>query len=71
MDYIITAFTLIGTFANALGYRWGFKVWLVTNIYWVLHNAMANDYPQMIIYAVNAVICVIGLKNWKHKEVSQ
>lgn len=66
--YVVTAITLIGTIANAYGKRWSFYVWLFTNGYWALHNLINGDIAQAIVFIVNAVVCVIGLKKWRGKD---
>lgn len=63
--YVMTAITLIGTVANAYGKRWSFIVWLFTNTYWATVNVLSGDIAQAIVFIVNAVVCVIGLKKWR------
>ncbi len=64
-NYLIAAFTLIGTIANAYGKPWSFKVWLATNTYWAIYNGVNGDIPQCLIFLTNAVVCLIGIKKWR------
>ena len=68
MGYIMMLVTLVGTVANAFGKRWSFAVWLATNLYWTIHNGSNGDIPQMLIFAVNAIICIIGLNQWQDER---
>ena len=68
MGYIMMLVTLVGTIANAFGKRWSFAVWLATNLYWTIHNGANGDIPQMLIFAVNAIICIIGLNQWEKER---
>lgn len=66
--YIITALSLIGTVANSLQKRWCFYIWICTNAFWVVYNAIIGSYSQMILYLFNFAMAIIGVWKWKKEN---
>lgn len=67
ITYIVTAVTMIGTIANSLQKRWCFYIWAVTNTFWLVYNMVIGQHAQGLIYALNLIMSVIGLVQWKRK----
>ena len=67
ITYIVTAATMIGTIANSLQKRWCFDIWAVTNTFWLVYNMVIGQHAQGLIYALNLIMSVVGLVQWKRK----
>jgi len=67
ITYIVTAVTMIGTIANSLQKRWCFYIWAVTNTFWLVYNMVIGQHAQGLIYALNLIMSVVGLVQWKRK----
>lgn len=65
ISYLVSACTLVGTIANAYQRRWGFLVWICTNSFWIIYNLINKEYSQVIVYAINLVVSIIGWFKWK------
>lgn len=68
IPYIITAASIVGTVANSLQKRWCFYVWLCTNSFWCIYNAVNGGYAQAVLYAFNFAMAVLGLIKWRRKR---
>lgn len=71
LSYMATLIAIIGTIANSLKKRWGFYVWLVSNLFWIFYNLYQNQYAQGLLYVFNAVTCIVGLIKWKDKKCDE
>lgn len=71
LPYIVTAASIVGTVANSLQRRWCFCIWLCTNAFWCVYNALHRSYAQALLYAFNFTLAIIGLVRWKKKETIQ
>lgn len=69
VSYIITLMSIVGTVANAFQKRWCFILWLFTNLFWVIYDLWIGAYGQAVLYVVNCITCVIGLRMWKSEKV--
>lgn len=69
IPYIITAASIVGTVANSLQKRWCFFVWLGTNSFWCVHNAVNGSYAQALLYAFNFAMAILGLIRWRRNEI--
>lgn len=67
IPYIVTTASIIGTVANSFQKRWCFYVWVCTNTFWCIFNAMNGSYAQAALYAFNFIMAVVGLIQWKRK----
>jgi len=63
--YVFALLALVGSVLNARKKRIGFIFWIITNLYWVIHNIICAEYAQAFIYMANTVISIFGLINWK------
>lgn len=67
LPYIITILSITGTVANSLQKRWCFYIWLCTNAFWCIYNAVYGSYAQALLYAFNFAMAVLGLRKWERK----
>lgn len=66
--WIVTGITLMGTTLNALGRKESFYIWIITNLFWVIHNLLIREIPQAIIYIINFITCIIGIYCWSDQD---
>ena len=69
--YFVTAASIIGTVANSLKKRWCFWVWICTNAFWVGYNLRTGSYAQALLYVFNFVMAVVGLVQWRRKDMQK
>ena len=67
ITYIVTAATMIGTIAYRLQKRWCFYILAVTNTFWLVYNMVIGQHAHGLIYALNLIMSVVGLVQWKRK----
>ncbi len=60
----ITIAAIIGAIANIYKLWWGFAIWLVTNITWVIVDIQAGLYAQAFLFGVYALLALWGLIQW-------
>lgn len=71
VSYMVAALTLVGTAANACQKRWGFIIWMFTNLFWAVYNIFQGEYAQTIIYTINIIAAIGGWFKWgKEKKCS-
>ncbi len=68
LAYLVTAVSIIGTVANSFGKRWCFYIWLCTNAFWIVFNAVNGSYAQSLLYCFNFIMAIVGLCKWKKKQ---
>ncbi len=62
--WLVVAACLVGTVANIYKKSWCFIVWTVTNVIWVVHNYMIEEYAQGSLFVIHAVLAIWGLIQW-------
>lgn len=67
LPYIVTAASIVGTVANSLQRRWCFYVWICTNAFWCVFNAVHGSYAQALLYAFNFAMAILGLIKWRQR----
>ena len=72
MDYtwIISGIAITGGLLNAYGERSGFYVWMLANFLWIVHCIIIKFWGQIPMWVVYNVICIIGLYQWNHYNIS-
>lgn len=65
IPYLVTAASIVGTVANSLQKRWCFYVWLCTNAFWCIFNVINVSYAQVVLYAFNFTMSILGLIKWQ------
>lgn len=68
IPYIVTAASIVGTVANSFQKRWCFYIWLCTNAFWSVFNAVNGSYAQALLYAFNFATAILGLIKWKRNR---
>lgn len=68
IPYFVTAASIVGTVANSFQKRWCFYVWLCTNAFWCVFNAVNRSYAQAALYVFNFVMAILGLVKWRRNE---
>ena len=61
------AITLVGTVLNARKNIWGFYVWLVANMMWLVITWKMRDASLAIQYLVFTILNIYGIFEWKRK----
>ncbi len=69
--WLVTIASIAGTAANACKKRWGFLVWMLTNIFWVIYDVRYGLYAQAFLYVVNFVLAVTGFILWGKQKKTQ
>ena len=65
MEWVITAFSLIGTVANVHKRRWSFGIWAITNSAWAIIDWHAGLYAQSVLFQCYLGLSLWGLWKWK------
>ena len=64
----ITAAALVGAAGNVLKKRWGFAVWLVTNITCMVYDWAIGERAQSVLFAAFTGMAVWGLVKWQKEN---
>lgn len=70
LKWIITFISFVGTVLNSYQKRIGFVFWLTSNIFWVGFNIYTGVYAQAALFALNSIMCIVGLVQWQKKSSS-
>lgn len=65
--YLVTAASIVGTVANSYKKRWCFCIWLCTNAFWCVYNAVSGQTAQSLLYLFNFIMAIVGLVQWRRK----
>ena len=63
--WVVTIASIVGTIANIHGKRWGFAIWLLTNLSWAAYDAYLHAWAQSVLFLIYAGLAVWGLVKWK------
>jgi hypothetical protein len=63
--WAVTFASIVGTIANIYGKRWGFGVWLATNLSWAAYDIWIAAWAQAALFVVYSGTAVWGLIKWK------
>ncbi|OGN59749.1 MAG: hypothetical protein A3F40_03980 [Chlamydiae bacterium RIFCSPHIGHO2_12_FULL_27_8] len=67
IEYLLwlnTIFAIVGTVLNAKQVRFGFVIWMVTNLVFLVNNIYIKSYPQSGLFFVYFVLAVYGWVSW-------
>lgn len=67
ITYIVTAASIIGTVANVYQKRWCFIIWILTNCFWCVYDALIGQYAQTALFAVYFMLAIAGLVKWRKR----
>ena len=62
--WIAAGLCAIGSLMNIYKSKWGFVVWIVSNIILLTISAVTKQYYFMFIYCLYTVECVYGYFKW-------
>jgi nicotinamide riboside transporter PnuC len=62
-------FTLSGTVLNSRKNIWGFYIWIIANLMWLIITWSISDASLTIQYLVFLILNFYGIWQWKKKEV--
>lgn len=63
--WAVTGASIVGTVANIYKCRWGFGVWLATNLSWVAYDVHLAAWPQAALFGVYSGLAAWGLWKWR------
>jgi hypothetical protein len=61
-----TILSLLGAFLISINYNfYGFVIWIVSNILWVIYFKQTKQYNPMVLFSIYLITSVIGvINNW-------
>ena len=62
---------LAGTLINAERNKWGFYLWLVSNLYMVIRFWYIGEYAQCVLFFAYFILAIRGIVSWTKKEKQQ
>jgi nicotinamide riboside transporter PnuC len=65
--WAVTAVAIVGTVANVLRKRWGFALWLATDVVLVAHNLVIGQPAQAVLFIVYAGLAAWGWWKWRQE----
>jgi len=66
--WTLTAITICGAYLNARQNKWGFLIWGLCNICWLLVDLSRGIYAQAALYVVFLGFNIYGWLQWEEKE---
>lgn len=66
--WIISGMALTGTILNSNRNKYGFILWFITNLFWVIVDFRAGLYAQSALFFAYTLLAVSGLVTWTKKE---
>ena len=67
LTWILTTFSLLGSYLNARKVRACFTVWIACNTGWMLFDIYNGVYSRAVLDIVQTAFCVYGLYEWRDK----
>lgn len=69
LSSVALIFSLIGNILVNMKKKYGFIIWSISNIFWIIVNFVGQtNYPQVIMYIVYVALNVQGFILWNRKE---
>lgn len=68
IGWLISCISIIGAVMNAKKIKWGFVLWTIANVLWIVFNVYTQTYSQIPIWIVFSIICVWGFITWSKEE---
>lgn len=63
----LVAASVLGTLAVARMRRWGWLMWVISNVGWLLYTAAQGRWPQAALWSVYLATAVYGLLQWRRQ----
>lgn len=67
IDITLTVLSVLGAILNCEGSIYGFYVWTIGNIMWIIYGFMTNQWPIVVVFTVYLITCIRGIYVWKQK----
>jgi len=67
IEWVISAGSILGAVLNALGNKWGFAVWVFTNLAWIVYDIYIGLWGQIPIWIAFTVTSFYGFWLWSKK----
>ena len=68
VTWIVSLLALTGTILNSDRNKYGFLLWIATNLFWVVVDFRAGLYAQSALFAAYVVLAIKGILTWSRKE---
>lgn len=68
ITWIISILALTGTILNANRNKYGFILWLITNMYWTVIDFKTGLYAQSALFFAYTILAIKGIITWSKKE---
>ncbi len=68
ITWIISILALTGTVLNANRNKYGFILWLITNMYWTVIDFKTGLYAQSALFFAYTILAIKGIITWSKKE---
>ena len=67
ITWIISILALTGTILNANRNKYGFILWLITNMYWTVIDFKTGLYAQSALFFAYTILAIKGIITWSKK----
>ena len=64
VGWILSGLTILGAIMNTFKNRWGFIVWIIANLGWIVFNIITETYSQIPVWLAMTVISMYGFISW-------
>lgn len=68
LSWLMSTIALIGTIINAEQNKYGFALWMISNMYMVIRFAVIGEYAQMTLFFIYFLLAIRGLYVWGKNE---
>lgn len=66
--WLVSFLALAGTILNSNRNKYGFLIWIFTNLFWLVVDFRAGLYAQSALYGAYVFLAIRGLLTWTKKE---
>lgn len=66
--WVVSFLALAGTILNSNRNKYGFYLWLGTNLFWTIVDFRAGLYAQAALFGAYTLLAVKGIITWTKKE---
>lgn len=68
IEWILATLSIAGAILNIVKNRWGFIIWIVANIGWIVVDVIVGLWEQIPIWVVYTILSVYGFIIWTKEE---
>lgn len=68
LPWIMSGIALAGTIINAERNKYGFVLWMISNLYMTIDFLTIGRYAQAILFFIYFVLAIRGILVWNRKE---